>query len=49
MVVTEIQPFSGPIEKAKTAAVHASVASMAPVASSFIRSLLVSRSAVRAR
>ena len=49
MVVTEIQPFSGPIEKAKTAAVQASVASMAPVASSFIRSLLVSRSAVRAR
>ncbi|COZ32629.1 Uncharacterised protein [Mycobacterium tuberculosis] len=28
---------------------HASVASMAPVASSFIRSLLVSRRAVRAR
>ena len=49
MVVIEIQPFSGPIEKAKTAAVHASVASMAPAASSFIRSRLVSRSAVRAR
>ena len=49
MVVSEIQPFSGPIEKAKTAAVQASVASMAPAASSFIRSRLVSRSAVRAR
>ncbi|CEZ30208.1 Uncharacterised protein [Mycobacterium tuberculosis] len=49
MVMPDIQPFSGPIEKAKTAAVHASVASMAPVASSFIRSLLVSRRAVRAR
>ena len=48
-VVIEIQPFSGPIEKANTAAVHASVASMAPVASSFIRSRLVSRRAVRAR
>ncbi len=49
MVVTEIQPFSGPIEKAKTAAVQASVASTAPVASSFIRSRCVSRSAMRAR
>jgi hypothetical protein len=49
IVVTEIQPFSGPIEKAKTAAVHASVASTAPAASSFIRSRRVSRSVVRAR
>jgi hypothetical protein len=48
-VVTEIQPFSGPIEKANTAAVQASVANTAPAASSFIRSRLVSRSAVRAR
>ena len=49
MVVTEIQPFSGPMENAKTAAVQATVASTAPAASSFIRSLCVSRSAVRAR
>ncbi len=37
-VVTEIQPFSGPIENANTAAVQATVASTAPAASSFIRS-----------
>ncbi len=48
-VVTEIQPASGPIENANTAPVHARVASTAPAASSFIRSRLVSRSAVRAR
>ena len=48
-VVNEIQPASGPVEKANTAAVQAKVASTAPAASSFIRSRLVSRSAVRAR
>ena len=49
IVVNDIQPASGPDEKANTAAVQASVASTAPAASSFIRSRFVSRSAVRAR
>ena len=49
IVVNETQPASGPEEKANTAAVQPSVASTAPAASSFIRSRLVSRSAVRAR
>ena len=43
------QPFSGPCENPNTAAVQPSVASSAPAASSFIRSLCVSRSVVRAR
>ena len=43
------QPCSGPIEKPKTAAVHPSVASSAPAASSLRRSRLVSRSVLRAR
>ncbi|CNK84241.1 Uncharacterised protein [Mycobacterium tuberculosis] len=47
--MTDIQPFSGPMEKANTAAVQASVANTAPSASSFIRCRLVSRSVVRAR
>ncbi len=49
IVVADSQPFSGPIEKPKTAAVQINVASTAPVASSFIRSFWVSRSVVRAR
>ena len=49
IVVADSQPFSGPIEKPKTAAVQTNVASTAPVASSFIRSFWVSRSVVRAR
>ena len=48
-VIGVSQPFSGPIEKPNTAAVQPSVARMAPVASSFIRSLCVSRRLVRAR
>ncbi len=48
-VIGANQPLSGPWVKANTAAVQARVASMAPAASSFIRSRLVSRSAVRAR
>src|ERR1700759_4501557 len=47
IVVNQIQPASGPHEKANTAAVQANVASTAPAASSFIRSRLVSRKAVR--
>ena len=49
IVVGDSQPFSGPIDKPKTAAVQTNVASTAPVASSFIRSFWVSRSAARAR
>ena len=49
IVVADSQPFSGPIEQPKTAAVKINVASTAPVASSFIRSFWVSRSEVRAR
>src|SRR6202034_2512208 len=49
IVVNETQPASGPDEKANTAAVQANGATTAPAASSFIRSRLVSRSAVRAR
>ena len=43
------QPFSGPWVNPKTAAVQPSVARIAPVASSFNRSLWVSRSVVRAK
>ena len=49
IVTVDNQPCSGPIEKANTAAVQPSVASSAPAASSFSRSLLVSRSVLRAR
>src|SRR3984885_8202794 len=49
MVVNEIQPASGPDEKANTAAVKARGAGKHPAAPSFIRSRLVSRSAVRER
>lgn len=49
MVIGASQPFSGPWVKPNTAAVQPRVASRAPAASSFIRSLWVSRSVVRAR
>src|ERR1700751_5187653 len=39
IVGADSQPFSGAIENPQTAAVHINVASAAPVASSFIRSL----------
>ncbi len=49
IVVADSQPFSGPIDKPKTAAVQINVASTAPVASSLVRSFWVSDSMVRAR
>ena len=49
IVIGSSQPFSGPWVKPNTAAVQPRVASRAPVASSFSRSLWVSRSVVRAR
>src|SRR5208283_3369101 len=45
IVAADCQPSSGPVEKPKTAAVQANVASTAPPASSFIRSFSVSCSA----
>ncbi len=49
IVIGSSQPFSGPWVNPKTAAVQPSVARIAPVASSFNRSLWVSRSVVRAK
>ncbi len=48
-MIGESQPLAGPWVNANTAAVQPMVASSAPVASSFIRSRTVSRSALRAR